>query len=263
VYLPYLQPPLTDKIIAQAEAKMGYKLPTEYIELLKIQNGGYIRFATEDLWQHSMISGIGPYLPSTTEFDWLKDYEGTVSYQLDGLFPFDGDGHWNICLDYRKNHSEPEVTYIDTELDYEKPIAKSFGEYIRLLCFDPDASSLYVLETDDSVEYNITRMASALEIKFGEPDHLAYGYPVYRGEYKGSFLFVSPNKVAHGFIRPNDSRYHELKHLMEPQALRYPEIPEKSLLLDTEQKEPIVRLNENGFKVSSLLSFLNNGTSFP
>lgn len=35
-YLPYLQPPLTEQALSRAEAEIGFKLPKEYIELLRI-----------------------------------------------------------------------------------------------------------------------------------------------------------------------------------------------------------------------------------
>ena len=44
-YLPYLQPPLTDAAVAAAEAAIGYKLPPDYLNLLRKQNGGYIRYS--------------------------------------------------------------------------------------------------------------------------------------------------------------------------------------------------------------------------
>ena len=37
----YNHPPLTDEMVAQAEARLGVRLPPELIELLRIQNGGY------------------------------------------------------------------------------------------------------------------------------------------------------------------------------------------------------------------------------
>jgi hypothetical protein len=109
-YLPYLQPPLTDQAVASAEKKIGFKLPTAYLDLLWKQNGGYIRFSLPDLVHHS-IAGIGPHFPSLTGFDW-DDAQDGVSFPLQGLVPFDGDGHWHMCLDYRRNSANPSVTVV-------------------------------------------------------------------------------------------------------------------------------------------------------
>lgn len=68
-YLPYLQPPLADEVVALAEKEIGYKLPEEYLNLLRKQNGGYIRFSLPEK-VHDTIAGIGPYYPSLTKFDW-------------------------------------------------------------------------------------------------------------------------------------------------------------------------------------------------
>src|SRR5262245_49521867 len=43
--LPYLQPPLTDEAVANAEEQIRHTLPAAYLALLKKQNGGYIRFS--------------------------------------------------------------------------------------------------------------------------------------------------------------------------------------------------------------------------
>ncbi len=55
-----LQPPLTDAVVAAAEKEIGYKLPSEYLNLLKKQNGGYIRFSLPET-PHDSIAGIGPH----------------------------------------------------------------------------------------------------------------------------------------------------------------------------------------------------------
>jgi hypothetical protein len=98
-YLPYLQPPLTDEAVAAAEKAIGFELPAEYLHLLRKQNGGYIRYSLPEN-VHNTIAGIGPHFPSLTEFDWDQCQE-SVSFPLRGLVPFDGDGHWHLCLDYR------------------------------------------------------------------------------------------------------------------------------------------------------------------
>jgi hypothetical protein len=106
-YLPYLQPPLTAEAVAAAEDEIGYKLPSEYLDLIRKQNGGYIRYALPDS-PHDTIAGIGPYFPSLTRVDWAE-CQDRVSYRLEGLVPYDGDGHWHLCLDYRSNSEIPAV----------------------------------------------------------------------------------------------------------------------------------------------------------
>src|SRR5688500_6730211 len=98
-------------MIAAAERKIGYELPADYLNLLRTQNGGYIRFEIPESLGDT-IAGIGPYFPSITDFD-LEEAQEYVSYPLIGLVPFDGDGHWYYCLDYRENATVPAVSYID------------------------------------------------------------------------------------------------------------------------------------------------------
>lgn len=255
-YLPYIQPPLTDKIIAAAEKKIGYKLPKEYLDLLKIQNGGYIRFTLKDTL-HDQINGIGPYYPSITEFEWLSEYND-LSFEINGLFPFDGDGHWNICLDYRKNQNEPVVTYIDTESDYEQSVAATFRDYLKLL--ELDTESKFVIETSAGIETVVQQISKVVNIEFGEPDTYAYGYPVYRSSYKDSWIWVSPNLVPTGFVRKEDERYEELKPQMETMALRYPEISESALFIgvseENVQMELFAKLSANGVAISPLADII-------
>lgn len=219
-YLPYVQPSLTDDIIANAEKKIGYKLPKEYIDILRIQNGGYIRFRLPET-SNEQIYGIGPFFPSLTDYDWT-DYEGTVGFELNGLVPFDGDGHWYLCLDYRHNNTQPNITFIDTESDYEKRIAKNFQEYLKLL--EINADNDFVIETTFTIEELVTKISSIADIKFEEPNSFDRGYPIYRSKYNDSWIWISPNKVPSGFIRESDYRYEELKSQILPTSLRHPEI---------------------------------------
>jgi len=232
-YFPYLQPPLTDEAIASAEKEIGYTLPTELLELLRKQNGGYIRMSLPDM-VHSMIAGIGPHFPSLTNFDW-EECQEYVSYPLKGLVPFDGDGHWHLCLDYRKNSANPSITYIDVERDDHTDIASSFSGYLALLRVD--VGDEYVLESVSDIESLKSQLSSQLGVDFDPTDSWAHGYPVHRASLgiasEPEWLWLSPNTVPRGFVRMEDPRYEELKELMPGDGFLYPELAEGSYLLST------------------------------
>src|SRR5262245_12479401 len=127
VFLPYLQPPLTLQDIQDAERTIGHQLPPAYLDILRVQNGGYIRCMLPDCC-HDTIAGLGPHFPRITVFgDDSADY---CSLNLNGLVGIDGDGHWFLCLDYRKGRKEPSIAYVDVETDHEKNIADSFEHYL-------------------------------------------------------------------------------------------------------------------------------------
>ena len=119
-YLSLVQPELTDEIIQAAEQQLGVKLPAAYLNLLRFQNGGNLRFEAPDSMLNR-IYGIGPRAPSITTA-YVSEEWGEVSFEIDNLVPIDGGGHWNICLDYRKNKIEPQVTYVDMECDSQHMI---------------------------------------------------------------------------------------------------------------------------------------------
>ncbi len=224
---------------------------------MKIQNGGYIRYTLKDT-PHSQIYGIGPNYPSILNYEWLKQYEG-LSFEIEGLFPFDGDGHWNICLDYRINKLEPQVTYIDTESDYEKEIANSFKEYLAQLEI---VAKGYFIDTNEDIETIINKISIIASIKFNEPSNYAHGYLEYTSKLKDGWIWVSPNRTQSGFIRMDDKRYEELKSKMEKLSVRYPELPENSILIDIseekEKKELFEKLNQNGVRIIELKKYIEN-----
>lgn len=229
-YLPYLQPPLTDSAIADAEETIGYVLPRELIALLRKQNGGYIRLSLPGM-VHKSIAGIGPHFPSLTDFDW-DEVQESVSYPLQGLVPFDGNGHWHLCLDYRSDSERPSIVYVDVECDSQRHIAASFSEYLSLLRLD--VGEELVVDFAD-VPTLLAKLEDALGAKFDPPDLWAHGYPTYRAalgtQGEPEWLWISPNRVIRGFVREDDSRYHELKDLLPGFGLRYPELSATALLV--------------------------------
>ena len=178
------------------------QLPTDYLKLLERQNGGYIRFALPDM-VHDSIAGIGPHYPSLTGFDW-DDCQEQVSYSLQGLIPFDGDGHWYLCLDYRRNPNTPAVTHAEIEGDGEIRVADTFADYLALLQID--VGDEYVLEGIADVEAVKSDPSRELGVPFDPPDTLWHGYPTHRASLgspsKPEWLWITPNWVPRGFGRP-------------------------------------------------------------
>ena len=243
-YLPYLQEDLSDRIVAEAEKTIGYSLPESFLALLRVQNGGYIAFSLEDT-PHSQIYGIGSEFPSLTDFDWEDDQE-YVSFQLEGLVPFDGDGHWHLCLDYRSS-IVPKVSYVDIECDEERVVAESFEQYLALLRVDVEDGN-FVIPNVSCIEDVISKLSDYLGVVFDPPDSWAHGYPQYRasgGENTGEWIWISPNTVSRGFVREEDSRYQELKDRLPGLADIYPGLPESSYILST----------TDGIKASVLKAF--------
>ena len=260
VYLPYVQPPLTDALVRKAERKIGFKLPAEYLALLKVQNGGYIRYGLPKSL-HRVICGIGPHFPSITEVDW-DEVQEYVSIKLDGLIPFDGDGHWHLCLDYRKNAEAPSITHVDVENESESKVAKSFAEYLRLLRPNADPDEFAILNVPDVNEL-VTRFARAVRVQFEPPSSYDHGYPVYRAgagtARKPEWVWISPNLVPRGFVREDDERYKELRGLMPGHGKRYPGLPETSYVLSATDgiRERVVKaLKESSIEVRRLKEFV-------
>ena len=139
----YGHPPLIEEMVSLAEETLLVKLPATYVNLLRIQNGGYTQ-------------GFG--FPMQVQTRWAEDHipldelfgivvDGSIvtaqnildSHYLSeewGLPPrqvlLNGDGHWWITLDYRKDN-EPTVAWIDTEGQEEFTVAATFDEFVAAL----------------------------------------------------------------------------------------------------------------------------------
>lgn len=137
----YNNPSLTDTMVLVAEKMLQVKLPPLFIELLKIQNGGYTKgFAfpmnTTTTWaeNHVPLSELfGIVTDKATESahniletQYLIEEWGLPEKQV----LINGDGHWWITLDYRQSDI-PSVRWIDTECDEDIHIANSFEDFIN------------------------------------------------------------------------------------------------------------------------------------
>jgi hypothetical protein len=262
VYLPYLQPKLTPALIAAAKQRIGHTLPAAYLALLKKQNGGYMRFALPQLGSlHRCIAGIGPHFPSLSEHAW-GDGQDLVSFSLAHLFPFDGDGHWNLCLDYRDARAEPAITLVDTEADACTHVAASFAAYLKMLELAVDDGACFLAGVTD-IEALKASFAAQLNVQFDAPDDWAHGYPVQRAQIgSDGWLWLSPNDVPLGFVRSTDDRYEDLKNLLPGTGKRYPTLPDNSYLLSTTDAERAAVLGacaRLGLNPDDLAAFLRRG----
>jgi cell wall assembly regulator SMI1 len=149
--------PLTDELVHRAESTLGVTLPTAYIELLRIQNGGpvaddytahpsprptswaedHVSFpdlrGIGDVAAHKVLAGAHfgepggilntPYL--------LREWE-----MPHGLVLLSGDGHWWLALDYRSSGPEgaPSVIWYDTDEQAGLELAPDFRSFLGGLC---------------------------------------------------------------------------------------------------------------------------------
>lgn len=138
----------TDELIRSVEQELGYKLPSSYIELMKLHNGGRPKnychpmpgtpAYPEDYVEIAGIMGIG-----------LKKSAGSLCGCWGSQFIIDewqypdigiyicwtrSAGHDMVLLDYSKcgNDGEPEVMHVDSDADYKKTfIAPNFETFVR------------------------------------------------------------------------------------------------------------------------------------
>jgi hypothetical protein len=136
----YNHPPLTDEMLIVAEKELGVKLPTEYLALLRAQNGGYTQgfgfpmtqtaWAKDHIPLHDMAGIVtDPKIRTAQNIldtAYLTKEWGLPSRQV----LLSGEGHWWITLDYRKGDI-PSVAWIDVECDQDLQVARSFTEFLH------------------------------------------------------------------------------------------------------------------------------------
>lgn len=224
-YLPYVHAPLTDGVIRAAEKQLGFDLPTEFLDLLRVQNGGPIRFSLPDS-VGKLIAGIGNSFPSLTGFD-LSDRQEFVDFPLDELIPFDGDGHWYHCLDYRDDTKAPGVSYIDIECNSEERLADSFSEFLQLM--ELVIENKLVLQNVENIDDARRRLEELYGSGF-ERKMSNLGVPYLRlqtGRKRDECFRISSNRVAHGYFGHAPATFE-----FEGDAFLFPELPANAVIFD-------------------------------
>jgi hypothetical protein len=142
-------PAITEEMVEEAERSLGVELPRSYVELLRVQNGGYTSSDFEAFPTRQPTSWADDHVPFEQVFgigraDAEYPERGLLdnAYFLDewnvpeGLVLLSGDGHYWIALDYRDSgpRREPSVCWFDTEVDEDLELAASFDDFLRGLC---------------------------------------------------------------------------------------------------------------------------------
>lgn len=141
----YVSAPPSNELIHSIEAELGSKLPTAYIALMKIQNGGMPWnncFPIPNASTNSYISITG-ILGIGREKTYSLCGELGTQFMIDewgypdkGIYICDcpSGGHDMVMLDYSNcgPEGEPEVVHINQEFDYRKTfLAEDFVSFVR------------------------------------------------------------------------------------------------------------------------------------
>lgn len=142
--MPVDRPPPSDREIADLESHFGVKLPDEYVTLLRHANGGHPELdafqpqgaVEEDLW------GVNRFYHLGNDKDDINGlWRATTEWQAavgKNIVPVANDPGGNQVM-LRFDSSPPSVVVCVHDEDFRMiPTADSFGEFIDLLCEDPD-----------------------------------------------------------------------------------------------------------------------------
>lgn len=125
--------PLNDTIIEEVESKLGVKLPSTYVELMREKNGGTLSY---NEFHHKKLPE-GEILVDSLRGIALEDGIGENDYLIEEwelpkeLILLSGDGHSWVALDYRNSDgNNPPVCYIESERRKSIKIANDFEGFL-------------------------------------------------------------------------------------------------------------------------------------
>ncbi|MFG2949404.1 SMI1/KNR4 family protein [Streptomyces adustus] len=138
-----VQPPLTERAIAEAERLLGVTLPASLLDLLRRRNGGVVAESRDAFPTSEPTSWSADHVP----FDFVMGIGGRES-TLSLLHSPYLVGEWGlpaavvlvsvaapcfIGLDYRAcgRHGEPAVVWFDADRDTELTLAPDFRSFLE------------------------------------------------------------------------------------------------------------------------------------
>ncbi|PEZ09203.1 1,3-beta-glucan synthase regulator [Bacillus sp. AFS018417] len=136
---------ITDEHIQQVEQYFGVKLPHDFIECVKQNDGGHPQPNTFDIegQDDDVINNLLTF-DLESEYYILQRYENIKDRLVDKVYPFARDPFGNfLCFDYRNNPQSPTVIFWDHEEEMEEAIYPVCSSFTELL------DSLYEFEDED------------------------------------------------------------------------------------------------------------------
>lgn len=204
-------PPLTEQLVAQAEQRLGVKLPASYLEVLRKCNGGRLRrtrFPMHEAttWADDHVSvdsllGIGGTEGTDTP-------SGTPYMVQEWGYPspsvlLHSDGHTAVLLDYREvgPHGEPPVIFVDVEAPDPRvwTLAPDFGAFVAGLTYDEQRHSIGLPGLSLPAREVLQRLGARdiEEDLLGDVEGLLAGVPSRAGAPEAN-LSVGPNAFSDG-----------------------------------------------------------------
>ncbi|HLR43272.1 MAG TPA: SMI1/KNR4 family protein [Pseudogracilibacillus sp.] len=138
-------PPFNDKTIHIVEEKLQLSLPVDYIELMKMQNGGRLHrnlFKLDD--KEIFIDELFGISTNEAEGILTSIYMREEWGLPENIILLSGDGHSWVFLDYRKSVLEPSVSYLDQEAEKDYMLAASFTDFMHGLSVDESIGEVEV-----------------------------------------------------------------------------------------------------------------------
>lgn len=228
----YLNPPhpVSDELIERLERERGFVLPPSYIELLKIQNGGYIRknlfLFDVDQEQHiESLAGIGEDRNGGRDLLVPVNHPVFVGEDVSLILPFDYCNYGYTALDYRTcgPNGTPGIislSVLEPPLIISK-VADNFDVLLKGLQRGENQYIFAFAVNPEDLSDLVSRLQKNLKARVSVPD--PGDMPSYRfwvqSEEKEEFFYMEPN-INYA------THYDGEKVLSRPAGLEFPEFPE-------------------------------------
>ncbi|HDR4736958.1 TPA: SMI1/KNR4 family protein [Bacillus cereus] len=130
---------ITDNEIKKVEEYFNIKLPNDFIECVKENDGGYPQPKVFDIaGQDESTFNDLLTLHMDDKYSIVQRYENIKEWLVDRVYPFASDSFGNfLCFDYRNTLDSPTIVFWDhEEEDIEKaiyPVCSTFTELLNSL----------------------------------------------------------------------------------------------------------------------------------